>query len=206
MLQKAFFFSLLITVCFFSFSLYATNKPLPINKIDSGKISANGKMLTLRGNPIQVNQQAPNFKVADNKFSPVWLNDFAGKVVLINTIASLDTGVCSLQTKHFNDTIAADFRDLVILTISTDLPFAQSRFCQTENITQLQTLSDAVWHEFGANYGLLIENMGLLARSVIILDKQHKVVYKQVVNNLANEPDYDAVENSLRRLFNNTHK
>lgn len=204
MFIKSFSLSTLICTCFFTFNLYAASGALPINQLDSGKITANGKMLTLRGNPIQLNQQAPNFKVADNKFAPVMLSDFAGKAVLISTVASLDTGVCSLQTMHFNNAIAPKYSDVEMLTISTDLPFAQSRFCKTENISQLHTLSDAVWHEFAASYGLLIEDMGLLARSVIILDKQHKVVYKQIVDNLASEPDYGAVEEALNKLSTNT--
>ncbi|MGB0858498.1 MAG: thiol peroxidase [Pseudoalteromonas spongiae] len=190
----------LISASLLSLNLAAAQYQLPLNQTDSGKISANSKMLTLRGNAVELGQQAPDFKAANNKFAPVSLSDFEGKAVLISTVPSLDTGVCSLQTKHFNDKFAANYSDVVMLTISMDLPFAQSRFCKAENITQMHTLSDAVWREFAQNYGLLIQDMGLLARSVIILDKDHKIVYKQLVTNLAKEPDYVSVESALKKL------
>lgn len=190
----------LISASLLSLNLAAAQYQLPLNQTDSGKISANSKMLTLRGNAVELGQQAPDFKAANNKFAPVSLSDFEGKAVLISTVPSLDTGVCSLQTKHFNDKFAANYSDVVMLTISMDLPFAQSRFCKAENITQMHTLSDAVWREFAQNYGLLIQDMGLLARGVIILDKDHKIVYKQLVTNLAKEPDYVSVESALNKL------
>lgn len=190
----------LISASLLSLNLAAAQYQLPLNQTDSGKISANSKMLTLRGNAVELGQQAPDFKAANNKFAPVSLRDFEGKAVLISTVPSLDTGVCSLQTKHFNDKFAANYSDVVMLTISMDLPFAQSRFCKAENITQMHTLSDAVWREFAQNYGLLIQDMGLLARGVIILDKDHKIVYKQLVTNLAKEPDYVSVESALKKL------
>ncbi|WP_105171201.1 thiol peroxidase [Pseudoalteromonas sp. T1lg24] len=190
----------LISASLLSLNLAAAQYQLPLNQTDSGKISANSKMLTLRGNAVELGQQAPDFKAANNKFAPVSLSDFEGKAVLISTVPSLDTGVCSLQTKHFNDKFAANYSDVVMLTISMDLPFAQSRFCKAENITQMNTLSDAVWREFAQNYGLLIQDMGLLARGVIILDKDHKIVYKQLVANLAKEPDYVSVESALKKL------
>ncbi|MDE3272382.1 thiol peroxidase [Pseudoalteromonas sp. G4] len=200
MLKKMFTLTGLLTASVFALNVSAEQYQLPVNQVDSGKVSANNNKLTLRGKPVELGQPAPNFKAANNKFSPVSLSDFAGKAVLISTVPSLDTGICSLQTKHFNDKIANNYSDVVMLTISMDLPFAQSRFCKTENITQLHTLSDAVWREFAQNYGLLIEDMGLLARSVIILDKEHNVVYKQLVTNLAKEPDYISVEAALKKL------
>lgn len=173
---------------------------LPVNSIDSGKVTANKGKLTLLGNSVKLGDQAPNFKAANNKFSPISLNDFQGKAVLISTVPSLDTGICSLQTKHFNDKIATKYPNVVMLTVSMDLPFAQSRFCKSENITQLYTLSDAVWREFASKYGLLIQDMGLLARSVLILDESHRIIYKQLVPNLAKEPDYISVEAALKKM------
>ncbi|NOU49608.1 thiol peroxidase [Pseudoalteromonas sp. JBTF-M23] len=173
---------------------------LPENQIDMGKVSANGKPVTLLGSGIELGQQAPNFKVVDGSFVPVTLDSFKDKAVLISVVPSLDTGICSLQTKHFNEKVADEFKDIVMLTISADLPFAQKRFCQAENIDKIQTLSDSVWHDFGKNYGLYIKDMGLLSRAVLILDKTHKVVYKQVVENLATEPNYDSVIEKLKSL------
>ncbi len=173
---------------------------LPINDIDSGKITANKGKLSLLGQPVNVGQQAPAFKAANNRFAPIKLSDFANQAVLISVVPSLDTGICSIQTKHFNDKMAANYPNVKMLTISMDLPFAQKRFCDTENVNNIEVLSDSVWREFAANYGLLIQDMGLLARAVFVLDKQHTVVYKQLVDNLAKEPNYKEVESILTKL------
>lgn len=191
---KTFLFS---AVAAFSLSLSAQTTT---NTLDSGKVKANNGYLTLLGNGVKAGQMAPNFKAADANFNPVSLSDFKNKAVLISVVPSLDTGICSIQTKHFNDTMAVQYPQVSMLTISMDLPFAQKRFCTSENINNITTLSDAVWREFAANYGLLIEDMGLLARAVFVLDKNHKVVYKQLVSNLAKEPDYKAVEKALNEM------
>ncbi|CAH9051408.1 Thiol peroxidase [Pseudoalteromonas sp. CIP111854] len=170
------------------------------NQIDNAKVSANGKHVTLLGNGVEVGQKAPNFKVVDDSFVPVTLDSFSGKAVLISVVPSLDTGICSLQTKHFNEKVAGEYKDVVMLTISADLPFAQKRFCQAQNIDKVQTLSDSVWHDFGKNYGLYIKDMGLLSRAVFILNKEHQIVYKQLVEDLATEPNYDNVITNLKAL------
>ncbi|CAM3957538.1 thiol peroxidase [Pseudoalteromonas byunsanensis] len=170
------------------------------NQIDNGKVNANGKPVTLLGNGVKVGQQAPDFKVVDGSFVPVTLTDFKDKAVLISVVPSLDTGICSLQTKHFNEKVAGEFSDVVMLTISADLPFAQKRFCQAEGIDKIQTLSDSVWHDFGKNYGLYIKDMGLLSRAVFVLNKEHKIVYKQLVENLATEPNYEQTLEALKAL------
>jgi thioredoxin-dependent peroxiredoxin len=108
--------------------------------------------------------------------------------------------VCSLQTKHFNEQVAQQFPTIAMLTISADLPFAQKRFCKTENIDKVTTLSDSVWRDFGNKYGLIIKDMGLLTRAVFILDNSHTIVYKQLVSNLATEPEYKTVIEKLKTL------
>ncbi|MBQ4849468.1 thiol peroxidase [Pseudoalteromonas sp. MMG012] len=173
---------------------------LPENTIDSGKVHAQDKPVTLLGKGVTEGQQAPNFKVVDEAFVPVSLSDFNGQAVLISVVPSLDTGICSLQTKHFNEQVANTYKDVKMLTISADLPFAQKRFCKQENIDKVTTLSDSVWRNFGENYGLYIKDMGLLSRAVLILDKNHKIVYKQLVKNLASEPDYTQVIEQLKAL------
>ena len=173
---------------------------LPENTLDTGKVKAGGKAVVLLGSGVSQGQAAPDFKVADGDFTAVTLADFERRAVLISVVPSLDTGTCSLQTKHFNEQVADKFPDVAMLTISADLPFAQKRFCKAENIDKVKTLSDSVWHSFGENYGLLIKDMGLLSRAIFVLDKDHKVVYKQLVENLSKEPDYDPVVKALEQL------
>ena len=170
------------------------------NTLDAGKVSAQGKPVTLLGKGVSVGDNAPDFKVVDGGFTPVNLDDYKGQAVLISVVPSLDTGICSLQTKHFNEKVATQFPAIAILTISADLPFAQKRFCNAENIDKVTALSDSVWRDFGQKYGLIIKDMGLLTRAVLILDKSHTVIYKQLVSNLSTEPNYDPVIEKLKTL------
>ena len=172
----------------------------PENTLDAGKVSAQGKPVTLLGKGVSVGDNAPNFKVVDGGFAPVNLNDYKGQAVLISVVPSLDTGICSLQTKHFNEKVATQFPAIAILTISADLPFAQKRFCKAENIDKITTLSDSVWRDFGQNYGLIIKDMGLLTRAVFVLDKEHKIVYKQLVDELSKEPNYAPVIDAMKTI------
>ncbi|MEL0653778.1 thiol peroxidase [Pseudoalteromonas issachenkonii] len=172
----------------------------PENTLDAGKVSAQGKPVTLLGQGISVGDSAPNFKVVDDNFIPVTLEDYKGQAVLISVVPSLDTGICSLQTKHFNEKVASQFPGVVMLTISADLPFAQKRFCKAENIDKITTLSDSVWRDFGQKYGLIIKDMGLLTRTVFILDESHNVIYKQLVSSLSTEPEYNSVIEKLKTL------
>lgn len=182
------------------FAMSVSAYTLPENKIDSGKVYAQEKPITLLGQGVTEGQQAPDFKVVNDAFVPVKLSDFQGKAIVISVVPSLDTGICSLQTKHFNEQVAKTFSNIEMLTISADLPFAQKRFCKQENIDKVVTLSDSVWRNFGENYGLYIKDMGLLSRAVFILNKDHKIVYKQLVENLATEPDYSQVVDKLKTL------
>jgi len=167
-------------------------------------VKANNKFVTLLGTQIDVQidvgQSAPNFKVVDANFSPVMLSDFVGKSVLISVVPSLDTGVCSLQTKRFNEEVVKLPQDIVMLTISNDLPFAQKRFCKTENIDKLQVLSDSVWRDFGSKYGLLIKDMGLLTRAILIIDSSGKIAYKEIVANISNHPNYELALSTVKAL------
>lgn len=163
-------------------------------------VKAGNKYVTLLGNQLNVGDKAPNFKVVDENFSPITLEKFESKTVLISVVPSLDTGVCSLQTKRFNEEVANLPNDVVMLTISNDLPFAQKRFCKVENIDKLQVLSDAVWRQFGHNYGLLIKDMGLLTRAIFVIDEQGTVAYKELVDNISKHPDYEMALATLKAL------
>ncbi len=159
------------------------------------------KTVLLAGNPAKVGDMAPEFKVVDEQFNPVKLSDFRGTTVVLSVVPSIDTGICSLQTKRFNDDVGKKYSQVKLLTISADLPFAQKRFCIEEDIHNHQLLSDSVWRQFGQNYGLLIRNMGLLSRAVLIIDAQGKLVYQQVVAQLSQEPDYQDVLANLQTLL-----
>ena len=165
------------------------------------QVKAGEQQIVLLGKKLTVGSKAPGFKVVDANFSKVELSHFSGKTVLISVVPSIDTGVCSLQTKRFNDEVAKLPDNVVLLTISTDLPFAQKRYCQQEQIDKMQVLSDAVWRDFGSNYGLIIKDMGLLTRSVLIIDNKGQLAYQQLVDELAKEPDYDDALVALQQLL-----
>ncbi|WP_206484371.1 thiol peroxidase [Thalassotalea sp. G2M2-11] len=187
-------------IIFSNFSLSANtllNTDLPEH---NDLVKAGDKYVVLLGNQVAIGEQAPDFKVVNESFAPVSLQDFTGKKLLISVVPSLDTGVCSLQTKRFNEELAKQPDDVVMLTISNDLPFAQKRFCKTENVDKIKVLSDAVWRDFGTKYGLLIKDMGLLTRAIFIIDEQGKITYKELVENIANHPDYQQALASLSAL------
>jgi len=157
----------------------------------SNLVKAGNKYVTLLGTQVNVGEKAPSFKVVDKNFAPVTLKDFSGQTVLISVVPSLDTGVCSLQTKRFNEEVGKLPKNISLVTISNDLPFAQKRFCKTEKVDQIKVLSDSVWREFGINYGLLIKDMGLLTRAIFIINNEGKIVYKELVANISEHPNYD---------------
>ncbi len=163
------------------------------NKLQSTQnlVKAGDKYITLLGQQVNVGEQAPQFKVVDKNFAQVTLSDFQGQTLLISVVPSLDTGVCSIQTKRFNEEAAKLPENITILTISNDLPFAQKRFCDVEKIDGIKVLSDSVWRDFGVNYGLLIKDMGLLTRAIFVINNQGKIVYKDLVANISQHPNYD---------------
>ena len=162
------------------------------------------KIVVLSGNQQVTGNKAPQFTVVDERFNPVTLADFAGKILVISTVPSIDTGTCSLQTKRFNDLVAEFPNQVKMLTISADLPFAQKRFCYDEGVSKVQLLSDSVWRDFALKYGLLIKDMGLLTRSVIIIDQQGIIRYQQIVEQLSLQPDYDQVLLALQSITDET--
>ena len=137
-----------------------------------GLITMQGQPLTLVGRPVKVGDRAPEAELLDNDLKPVKLSSFRGKVCLISVVPSLDTPVCDLSTRRFNAEAAGLGRDVVILTISTDLPFAQKRWCGAAGVDQVVTLSDHKETAFGLAYGLLIKELRLLARAVLVVDRQ----------------------------------
>jgi len=165
-----------------------------------GVVTFRGNPLTLLGPDLQVGEKAPDFKVVDTDLNPVSLQDFAGKFILISVTPSLDTPVCDMQGRKFNELAAGLSDDVVVLNISVDLPFAQKRWCGANNIDRIKVLSDYQERDFGLKYGVLIKELKLLARSVWVIDKEGIIRYKQIVPEVTNEPDYDAAMAALREI------
>ncbi|MCS7187382.1 MAG: thiol peroxidase [Armatimonadetes bacterium] len=165
-----------------------------------GVVTFRGNPLTLLGPDLQVGEKAPDFQVVDTDLNPISLSDFAGKFVLISVTPSLDTPVCDLQGRKFNELAAGLSEDVVVLNISVDLPFAQKRWCGANNIDRIKVLSDYQDRDFGLKYGVLIKELKLLARSVWIVDKDGIIRYKQIVPEVTNEPDYDAAMAALKEI------
>ena len=155
-------------------------------------IKFKGNPLTLVGNLLSVGDTAPDFEVLDNNLSPVKLSNFKGKTLVICSVPSLDTSVCDTEVRKFNEQAASLGDDVAVLAISMDLPFAQKRWCGAAGIDNVQTLSDHRDASFGRAYGVLIKELRLLARVVFIVDKKGVIRYIEVVDEMTNEPDYEA--------------
>jgi len=166
----------------------------------SGIITMRGNPLTLVGGEIKVGDEAPDVEVLDNALGPVTLASFRGKVSVISSVPSLDTPVCDMETRRFNEEAGKLGEDVQILTISMDLPFAQKRWCGAAGVDKVVTLSDHREGSFGTAYGLLIKELRLLARAVFVVDREGIVRYIQIVKEVADEPDYDAVLEAVKTL------
>lgn len=159
---------------------------------NSEKITMRGKPITLLGTKAYVGEIAPDFTGIDGKMKEVKLSDFKGKVVILSVFPSVDTKVCAAQTRKFNEEASGLGEDVVVLTLSKDLPFALERFCAAEGIDRIYTLSDYRDSEFGMNYGFLMKENKLLARGVVVVGKDGKISYVQYVKEIGQEPDYKA--------------
>ncbi|HVW37761.1 MAG TPA: thiol peroxidase [Pirellulales bacterium] len=169
----------------------------------SGAVTFKGKPMTLAGNAVTVGQQAPPFKAhrfADGQMTEVTPETLKGKPTIISVVPSLDTPVCQKQTKNFNQQLAAYGDKINAITVSLDLPFAMNRFCGAEGITSLKSVSDYQDRSFGQNWGMLIEELKILARGTFVLDANGKVVYAEQVKEVADEPNYDAALAALKSL------
>jgi thiol peroxidase len=162
------------------------------------KVTFQGNPLTLTGNQPEVGQPAPDFEVLDNDLSGVKLSSFKGKACVIITVPSLDTPVCDTEVRKFNEEATSLGEDVAVLVISMDLPFAQARWCGAAGVKNVQTLSDHNQADFGNTYGVLIKELRLLARTVFVVDKEGIIRYIEVVEELTNEPDYEAALNAVR--------
>ena len=166
----------------------------------AGVITVGGVPLTLVGDEVKVGDRAPDFSVIDNNLGTFNLSSPAGKIVVISAVPSLDTPVCNLETRRFNEEAARLSSDVEIITISMDLPFAQKRWCAAAGVERVKTYSDHRDADFGIKYGVLTKETRLLARAVFVLDREGVIRYIEILGDISHEPDYDAVLAAVKRL------
>lgn len=157
--------------------------------------------MTLLGPDIGVGSQAPDFKVVDVDLKPVTRDSAKGKIQLITVVPSIDTNVCDIMTRRFNKDVSVLPDSVVVYAISMDLPFAQKRWCVRADIERMQLLSDYQERSFGLNYGLMIDELKLLARAVLVIDATGKVTYREIVPEVTDEPDYAAALDAVKALL-----
>lgn len=168
-----------------------------------GAVTFKGNPLTLVGKPVTVGEQCPDFTLhayEGGQMNVIRPADLRGKPTIISVVPSLDTPVCQKQTKRFSDELASYGDKINALTVSLDLPFAMNRFCGSENIKVLRSASDYQTRSFGENWGMLIDELKILARGIFVLDRDGKVVYAEQVKEVAEEPNYEAALAALKKV------
>jgi len=166
----------------------------------TGVVTFAGNPLTLLGNPVSVGDKAAAFTLIDKDLKEVALSDFAGKVKIISVTPSLDTPVCDLQARRFNDEAQSLSDAVVVLNVSVDLPFAIARYCADAGLDRVKALSDHREAAFGMSYGVLIKGLRLLARSIFVIDKGDVVRYQEIVPEVTHHPDYDRALAEAKKL------
>jgi len=164
-----------------------------------GAVTMRGNPLTLVGPELKPGQKAPAFTATGKGLAPASLEQFKGKVKIISAVPSVDTPVCDAETRRFNEEAGKLPGDVQILTISMDLPFAQTRWCGAAGVDKVTMLSDYKSAEFGEKYGALIKELHLLARAVFVVDKNDTVTHVEYVKEVANHPDYEAALNAAKK-------
>ncbi len=163
-------------------------------------VTFKGAPLHLVGQVSAVGQKAPDFALVANDLSPRSLKDYAGKVLVLLCVPSLDTPVCDMEVRRFNSEAAQLSDKVQILAVSCDLPFAQARWCGAAGVAAVQSLSDYKEAQFGKDYGVLIQELRLLTRAIFVLDADGNVAYSQIVPEVSSEPDYDAALAAVKAL------
>jgi thiol peroxidase len=165
----------------------------------TGLVTFAGTPVTLAGDAIKVGDKAPEFTGINQNLEAVPLSKHAGKTIVIAIYPSIDTGICQKQNHKFNE-IANSMDDVIVLSVSLDLPFAQKRYCGAEGLDRIITLSDYKEREFGLKYGFLMKELALLARGTVVIDKKGIIQLVEIVPEVTTEPDYDATLNLLKKL------
>ncbi|MGM9934987.1 thiol peroxidase [uncultured Clostridium sp.] len=161
-------------------------------------ITFKGKNVTLEGNEVKAGDNAPDFNLTDNSLGNVSLSDTKGKRIFV-VVPSVDTPVCDREIRRFNEE-AAKLDGVNIYVISMDLPFAQIRWCGSAGVDKVTTLSDYKNRDFGKNYGTYIKEVGLLARSIFVVDENDKVIYVEYCSEVSSDPDYESALNAVKSL------
>jgi thiol peroxidase len=169
-------------------------------KENPGAVTFQGAPLTLVGELVSTGVQAPAFVVLANDLSEVTLSSTSGAVRVLVTVPSLDTPVCDVEVRRFNQEAVGLGAGVKVLVVSMDLPFAQARWCGAAGVDQVRTLSDHRDANLGQAYGLLIKELRLLARAIVVIDRDDTVRYVQLVKEIAEQPDYDAVLAAIREI------
>jgi thiol peroxidase len=183
------------------FLLYGTTYAIAEEVKRTDLVAVQGKTLTVVGHPIQVGELAPDFTALNRVSRPVSLEDYAGRVRIITAFPSIDTEVCSIQARRFNEE-AGKLDGVQVLSVSMDMPVALDRFCGTHGIENLETLSDHKDADFALKYGFLIEELQQLARGTVIIDQDGVVRYVEYVPELLDQPDYERAIATARKLLN----
>jgi len=165
-----------------------------------GLVSMKGEPLVLVGTELKVGDRMPDCTVVDKNLEPVKLSSFRGKVCIISSVPSLDTSVCDIMTRKFNEEAVTLGEDVVVLAISMDLPFAQARWCIAADAKNVNVFSDHRDTSFGSAFGILIKDLRLLARAVFIADREGIIRYIEIVNEITHEPDYEAALEAVRKV------
>ncbi len=166
----------------------------------TGVVTFAGNPIALLGKEVKVGDKAPAFTLLDNGLGEKTLADYAGKVKVLSVVPSLDTGVCDAQTRWFNQNVSKLGENVVVLTVSVDLPFAQKRWCGAAGIDQVETLSDHRDLSFGENYGFILEGLRLLSRGIVVIDKDDVVRYVEYVPEVTSAVNFDAAEAATKAL------
>jgi thiol peroxidase len=163
-------------------------------------VTFRGNGVTLLGPELRPGDVAPAFTLPNTSLQPVSLSAYRGRVVLLTSVPSLDTPVCDLETRRFNEEAQKLGSDTAVLTVSMDLPFAQARWCGAAGVDRVTTLSDYKDHAFGHAYGVYIKELGLLARAVFVVDREGVLRYVEYVSEVTNQPNYEAALAAVRAL------
>ena len=167
----------------------------------TGLVTFGGNPVTLVGNELKIGDDAPDVEVVGNDLQPVKLSTFKGKVAIVAAVASLDTGTCDVETRRFNQEIGKLGDNVVGLTISMDLPFAQARWCGAAGVETVKTFSDHMTAEFGEKWGVLMKELRLLARAVFVVDREGDIRYIELLSEVGDEPNYDAALSAVKELL-----
>jgi len=164
-------------------------------------VTMKGNPLVLTGSEVKVGDKAPDFEVVGKDLSPVKFSSFAGRLCIISCVPSLDTSVCDIMTRRFNEEAVKLGDNVVVLAVSMDLPFGQNRWCIAADVKNVFILSDHRTASFGLAYGVLLKDLRLLARAVFVVDKTGIVRYEEIVPEITHEPDYDKALGEVKKLL-----